>query len=104
MYTWLRDWEFQEYSQNKDEEINEVLQQVRRIDPRWYVSERQIIKRKFFKKETQTFYTLYESTGYMEVRFQTSVVTKRDLMNFLFGLSTGYHLKPNKETIQSQLK
>ncbi|HEY9363869.1 MAG TPA: hypothetical protein VIQ00_11440 [Chitinophagaceae bacterium] len=98
IYTWLTSFEFQEYSESKDKEINEVLQQVRKFDPRWYVSEREIVKRGFFKKKIETFYTLYENTGDTEVRYQTSVVTKGDLMNFLFGLNAGYHFK--QETIK----
>ena len=103
IYTWLTSFEFQEYSESKDKEINEVLQKVRKVDPRWYVSEREIVKRGFFKKKIETFYTLYENTGDTEVRYQTSVVTKGDLMNFLFGLNTGYHFKQEIKSLKNKI-
>lgn len=95
MYTWLSEWQFKECSHSKDKDIDEVLQEVRKISPIYYVQERQI-RKGFFKSKIETFYTLYEATGTekdMEVRFQSSVRTKSDLLNFLYGLNIGLHFK-----------
>ncbi len=98
MCTWLSDSEFERYSTVKDADINEVLQEVRKIKPIWFVDEQTHIIERFLRKPVnETHYTVYQIykvngiSSYPEVRVQMSVSTKRDLLNFLYGLNVGYH-------------
>lgn len=97
-YTWLSEMEFDRFSKVEDKEVNEVLQQVREINPVWFIDERHNYKKRLFRPiKKETMYTVYEvfvMNGVVskpEVRVQMSVVTKRDLLNFLYGLNIGYH-------------
>lgn len=99
--TWLSDGEFELYSSCYDKAVNEVLQEVRAINPVWFVDERtETIKRLFRRPITQQRFTLYEVFEYPkgnsskpEVRIQMSANTKSNILNFLYGLNVGYNLK-----------
>jgi len=99
-YTYLSKELLEKYSTVKDEAINIVLQEVRSIEPIWYVRKMEIEERKgvFRKPVTRIAYTLFESQdenkNYSEVYYQSSVNSKRDLLNFLYGLNIGLHRKP----------
>ena len=89
-YTWLSEYEFLKYSKVDDIEINEVLQEVRSIDMRWYISERKFKRKRFLRKSVEEVtYQIYQETLMPEVRCQMSAYTKRDVLNFLYGLNVG---------------
>lgn len=98
--TWLNDSEFERYSTVEDENINEVFQQVREINPIWFIDERIHYIKRFLRKPIKqvnyTVYEVYEYNGIVskpEVRIQMSATTKRDVLNFFYGLNVGYHFK-----------
>ncbi len=101
MCTWLSDSEFERYSQCEDKDVNEVLQQVRSVNPVWFVDQREYVTKSWFRKPLiEVRFTLYEIYEYPtgnwskpEVREQVSVYDKRSLLNFLYGLNVGYHFK-----------
>lgn len=89
-YTWLSEYEFLKYSKVDDTEINEVLQEVRSIDTRWYISERKFKRKRFLRKPIEEItYQVYQETLMPEVRCQMSAYIKRDVLNFLYGLNVG---------------
>lgn len=101
--TWLNEDEFERFSKVEDEDMNEVLQQVREINPVWYIDERTHYISRFLRKPIKqvdyTVYEIYEYNGIIskpEVRIQTSCGTKSNVMNFLFGLNIGYHFNWKK--------
>lgn len=99
-YTWLSDSEFELYSRVDDIDINSVLQEVRRIDAGWYISERKWERKRFLRKPVEdTTYQIYQQTLKPEVRCQMSAHTKRDVLNFLYGLNVGLHHKQTMITI-----
>lgn len=97
--TWLTDNEFELYSTCDDIDVNEVLQQIREINPVWFVDKRTHIVKRFLRKPiSQDRFTLYQVFEYPkgnsskpEVRIQMSANTKANLLNFLYGLNVGYH-------------
>lgn len=91
-YTWLSDSEFELYSKVDDKDINEVFQQVRAINPGWFIHERADYIERFLRKPVkQINYTVYQLQYRSEVRLQMSCTTKRDVLNFLYGLNIGYN-------------
>lgn len=105
--TWLSDDEFERFAICEDKDVNEVLQQIRKINPVWFVDQRtNMIKRFLRKPVVETTFTLYEIYEYPtgnfskpEVRIQMSANTKSLLLNFLYGLNVGYHFQvtPKKQ-------
>lgn len=98
MCTWLSENEFERYSKVEDSEVNEVFQMVREFEDIWFIDERihynKRLLRKSVKEVTYTVHQVYEFNGVVskpEVRIQMSVSTKRDVLNFLYGLNVGYH-------------
>lgn len=100
-YTYISDHEIERYKVVNDFVVNHVLQEVRKIWPVWFVSEREEQYRThiFGKIRTRTTYTLYQSTGVDEYRVQVSVRTRSELLNFLYGLNTGLNKDKFNELI-----
>lgn len=107
MCTWLTEQQFKLYSQCSDKEVNEVLQEVRKFEPIWFVDQRQYEVERWLRKPLiRTYFTLYQiyqgpygNSSYPEVRVQSSISTKNDLLNFLYGLNVGYNHSFNPPTV-----
>jgi len=99
--TYFGSHEYDRISKCDDPDVNEVLQEIRKIYPHWFVEQRtDIQKRLFGKPKTTITFSVYESYQYPhgnfswpEVRVQTSCWDKRTTLNFLYGLNTGLHLQ-----------
>lgn len=100
-YTYLTEDEFRRFVWVEDAEVNSVFQEVRRINPVWYINQTTHIKERWFRKPTvETRFDVYEVFEYPtgnfskpEVRVQMSCNTKANVLNFLYGLNIGYHFK-----------
>ena len=58
--TYLQEYETKNYTKVSDKELNEIFQEVRTKFPdRFYVQERDVVYKKWFKKITKTVYTVY---------------------------------------------
>jgi hypothetical protein len=95
MYTWLSEGQFEEYSKVSDQELNEILQEVRSLMPNVYVQESQVstCKGMFYPVVKKTVYSVYSRTitGQEEVRVLNIKTTDKDYVaNYLFGLLNGY--------------
>lgn len=101
LYCYMFDQETEKYTQVEDKEINEVLQEVRKVWPEWFVQERTIEykKRIWGPVISERIYTIYQSFGGMEYREQISAYNKRDVLNFLYGLNLGLHKELYTEKI-----
>lgn len=101
MYTWLTDNEFVRYSQVKDEEMNKILQDVRKVMPEVFVQERiETTKRLFRKSVTTAKYQVYHRINpeFNEVYCVNISCRYYSVCSYLFGLHNGYHYLNNRKT------
>ena len=82
--TWITDNEKITYSEVQDEDLNELLQEVREKNKRFFVSETKANKKIIS-------YTVYADTGHGEVQVIQfgGEVNKVVVMAFLFGVLAG---------------
>lgn len=102
-YTWLSDYEFEQYSSVTDKGINEALQEVRSVMPEWYICETFYRTRRNWglgKEKTEYNYTVYHRTisNNSGVRTQLSATTRDEILNLLYGLYMGYHKAKEDES------
>ena len=107
--TYLTENEISKFSQCEDEDVNEVLQEVRKISPVWFVDQRTEYQNRWFRKPLEvTTFNVYENYQYPhgnfslpEVRCQMSCNTKANVLNFLYGLNVGYHFVIDNNTLNT---
>ena len=92
--TYLSDSQIKSYSSVTDTELNELFQEVRKIDDNWLVEER-IETIGFFKKRTTINYHLYYNLGgEVQVIFLASGLqdngNKDIIMLYFYGFLNGY--------------
>ena len=99
--------ELQRYSSVADAELNELLKDVRELNPNIYVKEYSYKKKRLFKKcQTTTLYSLMidGDCGVRAFSFPpkdgqgsiNTLATKQVLLTYLFGYYNGYY-QSNKE-------
>lgn len=101
MCTYLSESEFERFTKVEDSDVNEVFQQIRAINPVWYINQTTNLKKRWFRKPIiQTRFDVYEVYEYPsgnfskpEVRVQISCNTKANVLNFLYGLNVGYNFR-----------
>jgi len=109
----LSDSEYEKYSKVTDNDINELLQEVRRdITTKILIHGKNFTKKELFRKDLPiTIYIVYYDLGNSEVEVVnfpgntngfTTYMTKPSLINYLHGIITGYKYALQKE--QSQHK
>lgn len=105
-YTYFTSTDLSNFSKVSDEEINEMLQEIRSFFPQIYIKEREHIKYGFFKETRRFLYTVYftskpDGLDARIVKFYTDHEsslsglgdrTKPQIMNYLNGIITGYHI------------
>lgn len=104
MSTYYNDYELEKFKSVTNKELNELLQEVRSIDDRYYLQERTYITKKRFKKPVEHFYytLLFQHNGVecQVVNFAqdsscsiNSGVSASYIFTYFFGLLTGLNRK-----------
>ncbi len=90
--TYFNEQDFIRYSKVDDEDVNELLQEVREKFPRYYLQEFKFEKRKFLKKIEIIRFSVYIEINGMEVQnllLPTELISKESVMAFFYGLLNG---------------
>lgn len=99
--TYLSNAERESWNFVDDKDINEIFQDVRKIDNRWLIETRPFVVKKFFKTKTVVLYSLYydfvheaqiinfppESSESCSIN---TIIGKSSIMSYLLGLLAGY--------------
>lgn len=98
IYTYLNREDFERCSKVKDEELNEIFQEVREIMPNLYIHENVWITHRWFRKPLETFYyAVYhrldkrDIAGIEEVhKLNLNFSTRPHVYNYLCGMINGF--------------
>lgn len=104
MSSYYNDNELEQFKSVTNKELNELLQEIRLIDDRYYLQERSFITMKLFKKPVEHFYyTLlfqYNGVECQVINFAqdsncsiNSGVSASYIFTYFFGLLTGLNHK-----------
>lgn len=105
MYTYINDQDIENWSKVEDGDLNQLLQEARRLNPGMLISVIvRPVRHKWYKKAR--YVTLY-SVRYHDHRYEARIVnfaqdhshewsineyvTKSYVMNYLYGYLTGFH-------------
>jgi hypothetical protein len=100
-FTYLTDYEIALYSKVEDKELNELYQEIRKIDKDWLLSEsKETIG--FFQKKEITIYRLYYNFGneVQAINFNSELgytENKNMIMNYFYGYLNGYKKGMNND-------
>ena len=102
--TYLGDYEFNKFKSVSDKELNELFQEVRNIDDKYFLEEREFEIKKRFKKPTKEVrYTLYKQLRndceVQVINFAggkssiNGLVDKSYIMTLFYGIINGFNIK-----------
>lgn len=101
--TYLNEWEFKNFTTVKDNDMNELFQEIRSIfKDQYYIQEHEYFVKRWFKKpKVRTVYTLYKMLSMPEVQVVNFFIegkstintnpSKALIMATFYGLINGYH-------------
>lgn len=94
MYTYFNDFEIQAFTKVTDVLVNELFQEVRSLNEKYYLEEYVTVKKKLFKKpEEKKIYNLYYKVA--DGHYQ--------IVNFPPGEKSSININVDKNTILSYL-
>jgi hypothetical protein len=107
--TYITDSEKEQWTSVSDKEINRLLQEVRQIDPKCLIQERECtIKRMFRRPKTLRLYTVYNYVSYGEAQIinfcqehtwsLNTAVSRSYVITYLYGILSGIHVATHKTT------
>ena len=102
--TFLTDYDRQKFSSVKDEDLNELFQEIRELFPQYYIAEHSFMKKHpLWKSKETTMYTLYIDFGGEAQIFSfpstgiSLTSNKAMITTYFYGLINGYEKRKKEE-------
>lgn len=89
IHTYTTDYELKTWERVEDKDLDELLQEVRAIDNRYYIQTTKYFVTRWFKKHIEVRYQLFHVTGGYDAQYITVANTKETIIAWLYGFING---------------